>query len=130
MKQLQGIVAPPVPVPQHGVFIWVQDAMPSPFVGRALRKHGGPERARHRTLGDPKLLRNRLPCPALVPQRPDLLMACHLAAPTVGRLHLRVARGGAREDRDNHGPVWPGPRAPTARLIDCLEGLAMEIEDL
>lgn len=65
VKQLQGIVAAPVPVLQHGVFIRVQDAVPVTFVGGALRKRGGPEIAKYGTLGNLELPRNGLTRPAL-----------------------------------------------------------------
>ena len=61
----------------------------------------------------------------------NLLVTPYPSAAAVGGLHLRVARRGGGEDRDDYGPVWrPSHRSPTARLIDGLEGLAMEIEDL
>jgi hypothetical protein len=64
VKHLQGIVAAPIPVLQHGVFIRVEDAVPSTFVG-ALGKRGSPEIAKHGTLGHLELPRNGLTRPAL-----------------------------------------------------------------
>jgi len=90
VKNLQGVMAAPVPMPQEEVFVGVKDARPASFVG-ALRKGRAPEIATHGRLGDPQLLRNGLACPALPPQRPDLFMACQASAPAVGGLHLRGA---------------------------------------
>ena len=103
--------------------------MPTTLIG-PLRKGGAPEVPKHGTLANPELPRNGVPSPPLTTQRPNLFMACHPTPPAVGRLHLRVARGGGRRHWDNHGAVWLGPWGPTARVVHGLEGLAMEIEYL
>ena len=122
MKELQGVMAPLVPVLEDGDFVGVQDTVPPTFIG-PLRKGGAAEIPKHGTLANPQLLRNSLPGPALTTQRPDLLMARQPSAPAMSGLHLCVAgRGRAVPGRrpshqavcvgSDRSPHWrPGTRS-------------------
>jgi hypothetical protein len=64
MKHLPGVMTALVPVLEEEVFVGIQQAMPTPFVG-PLRKGRAPEIPKHGRFPNPQLLRNSLPGPAL-----------------------------------------------------------------
>jgi hypothetical protein len=128
MKDVQGVMAPPIPELEDQVFVGVQNTVPAPFIG-ALRTGGAPQGAKDRARGQVQLVRNGLPRPALPASRPNLLVACEPAAPAVGSLELRVASRSARGHRHHHGPI----RLPVWGLrhgrMDDLERGARAIEE-
>jgi hypothetical protein len=124
--QAQGITAASVPPFDEIRFIGIEDTAAPVSAARALWQGGGAERAKHRTPTDAQMGGHGMARPALLPQRPHLLMALDSACPPLGRLPL--SGRGRGWDGNSDGAVHHGHPLTTEGIIDGGERRPMRVE--
>jgi hypothetical protein len=124
--QAQGIVTAGIPPFQEIGFVGIEDTVATVTAARALRQGGGAEIAKYRTPPDAQMGGNGMARPAVLPQRPPLLMALNPTGPPWGRLLLSGRWRGWNGD----GAVRQGHPLTTDGVIDGGERRPVRMEHL